>query len=90
MDSPVVAPDLLRRRSLGGPAARSLLLTVLGEFVLDHAEPVWNAALVRALEALGIRELTARQAVTPGSCWSAAASASTTSRASPPVGTAAG
>src|SRR6266508_1723304 len=64
MDSPVVAPDLLRRRSLGGPAARSLLLTVLGEFVLDHAEPVWNAALVRALEALGIRELTARQAVT--------------------------
>src|SRR6266568_2480331 len=53
MDSPVVAPDLLRRRSLGGPAARSLLLTVLGEFVLDHAEPVWNAALVRALEAFG-------------------------------------
>jgi phenylacetic acid degradation operon negative regulatory protein len=63
---PAVAggPDLLRRRSLGGPAARSLLLTVLGEFVLDHAEPVWNAALVRALEALGIREVTARQAVT--------------------------
>lgn len=58
------APDLLRRRSLGGPAARSLLLTVLGEFVLDHAEPVWNAALVRALAALGIREVTARQAVT--------------------------
>jgi phenylacetic acid degradation operon negative regulatory protein len=57
-------PDLLRWRSLGGPAARSLLLTVLGEFVLDHAEPVWNAALVRALCALGIREVTARQAVT--------------------------
>jgi phenylacetic acid degradation operon negative regulatory protein len=57
-------PDLLRRRSLGGPAARSLLLTVLGEFVLDHHEPVWNAVLVRALEALGIREVTARQAVT--------------------------
>jgi phenylacetic acid degradation operon negative regulatory protein len=57
-------PDLLRRRSLGGPAARSLLLTVLGEFVLDHAEPVWNAALVRGLEALGIREVTARQATT--------------------------
>ena len=63
-DGPAGAPDLLRRRSLGGPAARSLLLTVLGEFVLDHAEPVWNAALVRALEALGIREVTARQAVT--------------------------
>ena len=60
----VAVPDVLRRRSLGGPAARSLLLTVLGEFVLDHAEPVWNAALVRALEALGIREVTARQAIT--------------------------
>jgi phenylacetic acid degradation operon negative regulatory protein len=60
----VAVPDLLRRRSLGGPAARSLLLTVLGEFVLDHAEPVWNAALVRALRALGIREVTARQAIT--------------------------
>ena len=60
----VAAPDLLRRRSLGGPAARSLLLTVLGEFVLDHTEPVWNATLVRALEILGIREVTARQAVT--------------------------
>ena len=59
-----VAADALRRRSLGGPAARSLLLTVLGEFVLDHAEPVWNAALVRSLVALGIREVTARQAVT--------------------------
>jgi phenylacetic acid degradation operon negative regulatory protein len=59
-----LAPDSLRRRSLGGPAARSLLLTVLGEFVLDHAEPVWNAALVRSLVALGIREVTARQAVT--------------------------
>jgi phenylacetic acid degradation operon negative regulatory protein len=59
-----VAADALRRRSLGGPAARSLLLTVLGEFVLDHAEPVWNAALVRSLAALGIREVTARQAVT--------------------------
>ncbi len=54
----------LFRRSLGAPAARSMLLTVLGEFVLDHAEPVWNAALVRALVALGIREVTARQAIT--------------------------
>src|SRR6266498_3743880 len=60
----LAVPDVLRRRSLGGPAARSLLLTVLGEFVLDNAEPVWNSALVRALEALGIREVTARQAIT--------------------------
>jgi phenylacetic acid degradation operon negative regulatory protein len=58
-------PELtLARRSLGAPAARSLLLTVLGEFVLDHAEPVWNQGLIRALVALGIREVTARQAIT--------------------------
>jgi phenylacetic acid degradation operon negative regulatory protein len=59
-----ISEPALFRRSLGAPAARSLLLTVLGEFVLDHAEPVWNAALVRALVALGTRELTARQAIT--------------------------
>ena len=60
---PLAEPALLRR-SLGAPAARSLLLTVLGEFVLEHAEPVWNSSLVRALVALGIREVTARQAIT--------------------------
>jgi phenylacetic acid degradation operon negative regulatory protein len=63
MTDSLTAPALLRR-SLGAPAARSLLLTVLGEFVLDHAEPVWNQALVRALVALGVREVTARQAIT--------------------------
>jgi phenylacetic acid degradation operon negative regulatory protein len=56
-------PALLRR-SLGAPAARSLLLTVLGEFLLEHPGPVWNATLVRALLALGVREVTARQAIT--------------------------
>jgi phenylacetic acid degradation operon negative regulatory protein len=61
----VATPEpALLRRSLGATAARSLLLTVLGEFVLDHAEPVWNRDLVRALVALGVRELTARQAIT--------------------------
>ena len=64
MTEPAMTGPALLRRSLGTHAARSLLLTVLGEFVLDHAEPVWNAALVRALQALGIREVTARQAVT--------------------------
>jgi len=54
----------LRRRSVGEPAARSLLLTVLGEHVLDLDEPVWTGALLRALVALGVGAPAARQAVT--------------------------
>ena len=34
--------DQLRRRSVGAPAARSLLLTILGEYVLPRGEPVWQ------------------------------------------------
>ncbi len=64
MRSQAMHEPALPRRSLGAPAARSLLLTLLGEFVLDHAEPVWNQGLTRALVALGIREVTARQAIT--------------------------
>jgi phenylacetic acid degradation operon negative regulatory protein len=55
--------DQLRRRSLGAPAARSILLTVLGEYVLPRAEPVWQETLVRALGALGYSEQAARQAL---------------------------
>jgi phenylacetic acid degradation operon negative regulatory protein len=54
----------LRPRSLdGAPAARSLLLTILGEYVLDLPEPVWTAALVRGLGPLGVGEKAARQAI---------------------------
>ena len=38
--------DQLRRRSVGAPAARSLLLTILGEYVLPRGEPVWQETLV--------------------------------------------
>ena len=41
--------DQLRRRSVGAAAARSLLLTILGEFVLPRREPVWQETLVGAL-----------------------------------------
>jgi phenylacetic acid degradation operon negative regulatory protein len=41
--------DQLRRRSLGVPGARSLLLTILGEYVLPLSEPVWQERLVAAL-----------------------------------------
>jgi phenylacetic acid degradation operon negative regulatory protein len=49
-----------RRRATGAP---SLLLTVLGEFVLPARQPVWTAALVRALAEVGVEEKSARQAL---------------------------
>jgi phenylacetic acid degradation operon negative regulatory protein len=55
--------DQLRRRSVGAAAARSLLLTVLGEYVLPRGEPVWQETLVEALATLGYSEQAARQAL---------------------------
>ena len=59
----VVAEALPRRRQIGPSSARSLLLTVLGEYVLPGQEPVWTGALVRALGLLGVAEKAARQAL---------------------------
>jgi phenylacetic acid degradation operon negative regulatory protein len=55
--------DQLRRRSVGVPAARSLLLTVLGEYVLPRGDAVWHETLVRALVSLGYSQQAARQAL---------------------------
>jgi len=55
--------DQLRRRSVGSPAARSLLLTVLGEFALPRSQPVWQETLVSAMTTLGYTEYAARQAL---------------------------
>ena len=55
--------DQLRRRSVGAPAARSILLTVLGEYVLPIADGVWQETLIKALEALGYKTMAARQAL---------------------------
>jgi phenylacetic acid degradation operon negative regulatory protein len=55
--------DQLRRRSVGSATARSLLLTVLGEYVLPRGEPVWQETLVAALATLGYTEQAARQAL---------------------------
>ena len=52
-----------RRRSDGGPSARALLISVIGQWVLADSGPVWNTTLVGALEALGVEERTARQAI---------------------------
>lgn len=46
-----------------GPDARSLLLTILGEYVAADGAQVWTATLVRALGALGVQEKAARQAL---------------------------
>jgi phenylacetic acid degradation operon negative regulatory protein len=55
--------EQLRRRSVGAPAARSLLLTVLGEYVLPRPGGVWQETLVSALQSLGYTRQAARQAV---------------------------
>jgi phenylacetic acid degradation operon negative regulatory protein len=55
--------EQLRRRSVGRPAARSLLLTVLGEYVLPRSGSVWQETLVAALESVGYTEQAARQAL---------------------------
>jgi phenylacetic acid degradation operon negative regulatory protein len=56
-------PALSRRRELGATSARSLLLTVLGEFVLPRSEQVWTQTLIDVLATLGVEEKSARQAL---------------------------
>ena len=58
-----VHPALSRRRELGATSARSLLLTLLGEFVLPRAEPVWTQVLIDVLGGLGVEHKSARQAL---------------------------
>jgi phenylacetic acid degradation operon negative regulatory protein len=61
---PATTPqEQLRRRSVGAPAARSLLLTVLGEYVLPRPSGVWQETLVAALVSLGYTRQAARQAL---------------------------
>jgi phenylacetic acid degradation operon negative regulatory protein len=56
--------DPLRRRSVGAPAARSALLTLLGEFVLPApSQGVWHQTLINALCALDYKTQAARQAL---------------------------
>jgi phenylacetic acid degradation operon negative regulatory protein len=50
-------------REIGAASARSLLLTVLGEFVLPAGGPSWTAAFVAGLGLLGVEEKATRQAL---------------------------
>jgi phenylacetic acid degradation operon negative regulatory protein len=54
---------LSRRRELGATSARSLLLTVLGEFVLPRDDAVWTQVLIDVLAGLGVEAKSARQAL---------------------------
>ncbi len=47
----------------GGPSARSLLLTILGEYVLPRGQAVWTATLLEALSLLGVEDKAGRQAL---------------------------
>jgi phenylacetic acid degradation operon negative regulatory protein len=57
------ARGAVRRREVGTASARSLLLTMLGEFALPQQEQVWTATVVEALALLGVEEKAARQAL---------------------------
>lgn len=60
----VVAMDeRLRLRSVGAPVARSMLLTVLGEYVAPANLEVYRHTLVSSLENLGYTASAARQGV---------------------------
>jgi len=56
-------PSVTRRREVSHTSARSVLMTVLGEFVLPRQVPVWTSTLVDVLGLFGIEEKSARQAL---------------------------
>lgn len=58
-----VTPAVSRRREIAEGSARSMLMTILGEFVLPFGRPVWTATLVRSLAMVGVEEGSARQAL---------------------------
>ncbi|WP_035855512.1 PaaX family transcriptional regulator [Cryptosporangium arvum] len=64
-------PVVSRRQQLGAASAPSLLLTILGEFVLPGGHPVWTATLLELMGELEIAEKATRQAImrTADSGW---------------------
>jgi phenylacetic acid degradation operon negative regulatory protein len=59
-------PEFDRRREIGAASARSLLLTVLGEFALPAGRPLWTSAFLRVLALVGVEEKAGRQALARG------------------------
>jgi phenylacetic acid degradation operon negative regulatory protein len=56
-------PAVSRRREVSHASARSLLMTVLGEYVLPRDRPVWTSTLVDILAMFEVEEKSARQAL---------------------------
>ena len=56
-------PEVIRRREVRHTSARSLLMTVLGEFVLPRGRPVWTWVLVDTRAGFGVTEKSTRQAL---------------------------
>ncbi|MEU7748886.1 PaaX family transcriptional regulator C-terminal domain-containing protein [Nonomuraea sp. NPDC049158] len=62
-DSGQASEPVRRPPEKASPSARSMLLTVLGEFVLPRRGALWTGTLIDALGALGVEEKSARQAL---------------------------
>jgi phenylacetic acid degradation operon negative regulatory protein len=63
-DDPAAAPAPLPRRQQGGSgSARSMMVTVLGEFVLPSGLSPWTSTLLHVAAGLGLEEKSARQAL---------------------------
>jgi phenylacetic acid degradation operon negative regulatory protein len=58
-----IRPTVTRRRELAHTSARSLLMTVLGEYVLPRQDAVWTSTLVDVLALFKVEEKSARQAL---------------------------
>jgi phenylacetic acid degradation operon negative regulatory protein len=56
-------PTVSRRREVSHTSARSLLMTVLGEYVLPRDQPVWTSTLVDTLRLFAVEDKSARQAL---------------------------
>jgi phenylacetic acid degradation operon negative regulatory protein len=64
LDDGTMVPSYTRRQQTGPSSARSLLLTVFGEYVLPGGQGVWTSILIHVLAGLGVEEKSARQALT--------------------------
>ncbi|MWA03252.1 PaaX family transcriptional regulator [Actinomadura sp. LD22] len=62
-DETETVPSYSHRRQAGATSARSLLVTVFGEYLLPQDRPVWTSTLLRVLGGLGVEEKSARQAL---------------------------
>lgn len=61
--SDVAVPSFTRRQQTGARSARSILLTVFGEYVRPSGEAVWTSTLLHVLSGLGVEEKAGRQAL---------------------------